>query len=105
MVIHMPPPKNAALLPSLTELMPEGSNDLNEVFAMLPKSSLSFRVPAIHAVALKVISQETGLSVSEVAERLLCGGITDALANKRLPPFEDQGAIRLTPVGQDRAAS
>lgn len=102
----MPFPKNQAPLANLADLMGEARLDLSKAFDMLPKSSLSFRVPAVHAVALKVIAQETGLSLSEVCERLLCGAVNDTLAAKTLPAFQDQGPIRLTSVepNQDKDA-
>lgn len=97
MVILMPQTarKRAPLAQDVLNLMPRGSNDLNEVLAQMPKSSVSARIPAVHALALKVMAQETGLSLSEVHERLLCVAIAEAIANKLLPAFEDQGPIRL----------
>lgn len=96
MVILMPQTarKSSLLAQDVTALM-EGTNDLNEVLAQLPKSSVSARIPAIHALALKAMATETGLSLSEVHERLLCVAIADAIGKKALPAWEDHGPIRL----------
>jgi len=104
-VIHMPTPKNLSLTQDVTALMGSGTNDLNEVLSMMPKSSVSARIPAIHALALKVIASDTGMSLSEVHERLLCVAIADAIANKALPAWEEHGPIRLGNADQDKGAA
>ena len=94
MVIHMPPPKTPPDADPLADLIRDANLDVNAALRALPKASVSTRISATHAMALKVISQETTLSVSEIVERFICLGIADALTNRAVPRFEDQHAVR-----------
>ena len=105
MVIHMPRPKKVYPLGDLSDLMDETGHSLDEAMAMLPKASVSLRIPAIHAIALKVIAQETGLSLSEVGERLLCLGINDVLTKREVPQFQELAAVPLPPAKPDEDAA
>lgn len=95
----MPPPKKLAEFSDLAELMAKSKLDVNQALDLLPKSSVSFRIPAMHAIALKVVAKEAGLSLSELAERLLCLGINECLTNKVVPGLGDQNPIRLDETG------
>lgn len=94
MVIHMRNPKSSTEPDPLADLIRDANLDLNSALQSLPKSSVSTRIPAMHAMALKVIAQETTLSISEILERLICLGINDALTNRRVPAFMESNAVR-----------
>ena len=107
MVIQMiETPKPPIRLPDDdVKLLMEAENErINRMIRAMPKVPMSFRLQVIHQMAVAAICTETGLTTSEVLERLVMTATAQALRDKELPAVEDYPAVPFQISGKGEAA-
>ena len=108
MVIHMTQKPKAPIHlddEEVDRLMEAEKERVNQVIRSLPKEPVSFRLSYIHHMALAALCTETGLTRSEIVERLVMAGIVQALEDKGLPAVEDFPAAPFQVTGRDKGAA